>query len=243
MRLLGIPQAVLRAALLLPLIPTVPAAQDRRLDHNFHGWYAYFGDHPVANTRWGVHLEGQFRRHNGITQWQQLLLRPGVNYQATKALTLTAGYAFVRSHRYSDYAAPASAFNEHRIWQQAWLRYRTGKVAWSTRLRFENRFIATGDGHRFENRLRTWQQATVPVSRRAYLTAYDEVWFYVKPYVSASAFDQNRAYGAVGLHLSPHWRMEAGYMNQSLLQRSGRVLESNHTIVISLFSNAVFSRR
>jgi len=64
MRLLGIPQAVLRAALLLPLIPTVPAAQDRRLDHNFHGWYTYFGDHPVANTKWEFTLKDSFA---GIT--------------------------------------------------------------------------------------------------------------------------------------------------------------------------------
>jgi len=78
------------------LSPFLLAAQDRITDHNFHGWFSYFGDHPIAGSKWGAHLEGQFRRHNVITRWQQLLLRPGVNYQATPAVMLTAGYAFVR---------------------------------------------------------------------------------------------------------------------------------------------------
>ncbi len=33
---------------------------------NTNGWYNYFGDHPVSE-RWGVHLEGQWRRHDVIT--------------------------------------------------------------------------------------------------------------------------------------------------------------------------------
>jgi hypothetical protein len=226
-------------AFALALCLLAPAfAQDRDTEHNTHGWYTYFGDHPVAGSRWGVHLEGQFRRHNGITQWQQLLLRPGVNFQATKKLMLTSGYGYVRSHRYSDSAAPGPARHEHRIWNQAWLRYRTGKVAWSSRVRFENRFLETATEYRYENRLRLWQQATVPLSRRLYLNAYDEFWVYVKPFVSASAFDQNRAYVAAGFNLKPGWRFEAGYMNQALLQRTGRVLELNHTMVFSVFSTA-----
>jgi hypothetical protein len=75
-----------------------------------------------------------------------------------------------------------------------------------------------------------------------YLTAYDEIWFYVKPYVSNSAFDQNRIYAGVGFHLKPTLRFETAYLNQTLLQRSGAALEVNHTLVFSLFSNAPFGR-
>jgi hypothetical protein len=231
---------LMAAVLIAPLILT---AADRVLDHNFHGWYSYFGDHPLGDSKWGVHVEGQFRRHNGITQWQQLLLRPGVNYQLTNNLLLTAGYAFVRSNTYSEYAAPAPVTKEHRIWEQAWFRYRTGPVGWSTRLRFENRFIG-GPGARpgesrytYENRFRGWQQVKIPVSRSMYFTAYDEVWFYVKPFQSNSAFDQNRAYAAMGFDLKRSLRLEVGYMNQALLTRSGSRLESNHTIMVSIFGS------
>jgi Protein of unknown function (DUF2490) len=222
-------------------------AGDRPVEHNAHGWYNYFGDHALGRSKWGVHLEGQFRRHDVTNRWQQLLLRPGVNYEVSPKLMLTAGYAFIRSHSYSRYTASTPAAPEHRIWEQAWFRYRSGRTAWTTRLRFENRFLGATDAagarkYRFENRFRAWQQVRVPLSKRLYVTAYDEVWFFVKPYVSNSAFDQNRAYGAVGVNLSPEWRVEAGYMNQALLHRSGAALESNHTLVISIFSHARFGR-
>ena len=232
--------------LFFAVLPCAAADGERPIDHHAHAWFAWFGDHPVAG-RWGVHAEAQVRRHDLGASWQQLLLRPGVNFQVNRKLMLTAGYAFVRSHVYNDHAAPQPATGEHRIWQQAWFRYGS-RVRWSTRLRFENRFIGTVDasgrtGSRFENRFRAWQQVTVPVSRRLYVTAYDEVWFYVNPYVSNSAFDQNRAYGAAGFKAGPHLRVEAGYLNQSLLHRSGARLEQNHTLVISVFSDApIFAR-
>jgi hypothetical protein len=224
--------------LLLTLLPCAAAAADRPTDHHAHAWLAYFGDHPIGNGRWGVHAEAQVRRHNLGTSWQQLLIRPGVNFQVNSKLMLTGGYAFIRSHSYNDNIAQQPATNEHRIWQQAWFRYGS-RVRWSTRLRFENRFI----GLRFENRFRTWQQITVPVSKRMYVTGYDEVWFYVKPYISNSAFDQNRVYGGAGLKAAPHLRVEAGYMNQTVLHRSGARLEQNHTLMISVFSDArLFAR-
>jgi hypothetical protein len=229
---------------LLLILPAVVVAQGRVVDHNAHAWGAYFGDHPLGDSRWGLHLEGQYRRHEYGRQWQQLLLRPGVNYSAGSHLLLTAGYAYARSFSYSDYVARRAPTNEHRIWEQAWLRYRSGSAAWTTRLRFEHRFLenrsAPQSGYRYEHRLRAWQQVTLPLVRKTYVTGYDEAWFYVPPYTSDAPFDQNRAYAGVGLRLNPSWRLEAAYMNQAILHRSGPVLESNHTLVLSLFSSARF---
>jgi hypothetical protein len=232
-----------RALLLALLSPLCLLSQNRVNDHNAHGWYMYFGDHPLASSKWGLHLEGQWRRHNVITQWQQLMIRPGVNYQLTPKVMLTAGYAYIRSNVYSEYAAPGPATPEHRLWEQAWIRYKTGNIGWSTRLRFENRFIGTGRDYRYENRFRAWQQIRIPIAPKTYFTAYDEFWFYVKPYLSNSWFDQNRAYAAVGFELRPTMRLETGYMNQTLLARNGSRLEFNHTLMISLFSTATIFKK
>jgi hypothetical protein len=230
----------MRKILLLAALPWVAVAADRPTDHHAHGWLAYFGDHPIAGSRWGAHLEAQVRRHDLGGSWQQLLLRPGVNFQAHPKVMLTVGYGFARSHRYNDNVPQQSPSNEHRIWQQVWFRYGSPGLRWSTRLRFENRFLAS----RFENRMRAWQQVTVPVSRKLYLTAYDEFWFYVPPYQSNSAFDQNRAYAGIGVRSGSHWRIEAGYLNQTILLRSGSRLEQNHTMMVSIFSDAgLFKRR
>jgi len=45
-----------------PALPRVHA-------NNFHGWWNYFGDHPIGGSKWGVHLEGQWRRHDVAARW------------------------------------------------------------------------------------------------------------------------------------------------------------------------------
>ena len=233
---------VLSTATIVAALGFLAQAQDRQTQQSFRVWFPYFGDHAFGDSRWGVHLEGQIRRQDGIARWQTLLLRPAVNYQANRFLMLSLGYAYARS--YPNPSSPSAPRNEHRVWEQAWLRYKTGKVAWSSRYRLENRFIEqTGGQYRYENRFRAWQQATVPLSKRFYVTGYDEIWFYVKPYQSSSLFDQNRAYGGLGVNIHPGWRFETAYMNQTLLQRSGSVLEVNHILVFSVLSNARFQRK
>ena len=218
---------------------------ERVVDNNFHGWFNYFGDHPLGRSKWGVHLEGQYRRNDLILRWQQLLLRPGINYEVNKSLMLTAGYANVRSYSYSDLSPATPATREHRFWEQAIWKYRAGPAALNSRFRMEHRFLGSANpaqpGYRFENRFRAWEQITLPVKGKTYFTAYDEVWFYISPYVSKSVFDQNRAYVAAGFRVTPTVRIETGYMNQAVFQRSGLVQESNHTFMFSIFSNKPFT--
>jgi hypothetical protein len=137
------------AIVLLGMAPTA-AAQDRQLDQSFRIWFAYYGDHPFGDSRLGLHLEGHIRRQDGIGQWQQILVRPGVNYQVNRLLTLTAGYTYVRAYPNSALSIAGPPTNEHRLWERAWLRYHTGKVAWSSRVRFENRFVESSGVYRFE---------------------------------------------------------------------------------------------
>lgn len=223
--------------------PGFATAQIRVTDQNFHAWFNYFGDHPLKSSRWQLHLESQFRRHE-ILRWQQLLFRPGINYEVSPWLTLSAGYAFIHSYRYGEFPAAHNS-NEHRLWYHSLVRYRNRHANWSSRVRFENRFLE-GFGEngrhefRFENRIRGMQQVRIPLTEGTYLTAYNEVFIFVPPYRGSSAFDQNRAYIAYGRHLNRFWRLEAGYLNQALRHRLDGVLELNHTLVLSLYSHLPF---
>jgi hypothetical protein len=40
-------------------------------------WLSYFGDQPFTKL-WAVHLEGSYRRTLGLSQFEQLELRPGI---------------------------------------------------------------------------------------------------------------------------------------------------------------------
>jgi len=240
---------------LLLLAFGVPAlghvSQGRLHDHNFHGWFVYSGDHPVGG-RWGAHLELQWRRHDFIAQPQQLLLRPAINLRLTERVGFSSGYAYVSTHRYGSYPIPAP-FPEHRIYQQVTLRHGSGKVELQHRGRLEQRWIGTRtaplsgtiglDGWRYQNRVRYLLRLGVPLKNpRWYIAVSNEIFLNLPPRHSAATFDQNRAFAGLGYKLGKDTRLEAGYLQQSLLQRSGRVLELNHTIQIGLYSTLPFRR-
>lgn len=223
--------------LLLLLTASLACAQS---DPNFHGWYQYFGDHPIQGTRWGVHLEGQVRRHDVARSWQNLLLRPAVNFNVNKYIDLTAGYAYVSYHRYGAY--PGRRGHENRLFQDFKVRHEVGKVVLQHRLRFENRWVSTLPS--YENRFRFTLRGTVPIGKsRHYITAWNEMFTPVAPETFPSFSDQNRAAVLWGRKINKYWRTEVGYMLQTVWQRNRLVREDNHTLVISLWSTQPFGKR
>jgi Protein of unknown function (DUF2490) len=223
-------------------------AQDRVSTTNAHAWFNYFGDHPLSN-RWELHLEGQWRRHDLGLQWQQLLLRPGVNYEVNENLILTAGYAFVDTFQYGDYPT-AYRFPEHRLFEQILLKHKAGSVDIQHRYRLEQRYLGERsdpaieriDGWRYENRFRYLMRANIPITsnKKHYLGIYDEFFINFGRNVAANIFDQNRAYVALGLPIARGTKLEIGYMLQTIQQRNGRIFEYNNTLMVSLFSNLPF---
>src|SRR4051812_40848320 len=118
--------------LLLTLGLCLPAVA--ATDNNNNAWFMYFGDHPVEKSRWGVHLEGQWRRTDVGLKWQQLLLRPAVNFQLNKKVMLTGGYGFIMSYPYGNFPTQRMA-PEHRFFEQAAITQRFLKLDWQNRLR------------------------------------------------------------------------------------------------------------
>lgn len=219
---------------------TLPAQSD----HNANGWFMYFGDHPLGKSKWGLHLEGQWRRHDVVVNWQQFLLRPAVNYQVTKNLMLTGGYAFIETYRYGDYPA-RERFPENRVWQQALLTTKFLGRDWQHRLRLEQRFFG-GYAARYENRIRYMLRTNIPLpfgDRKYYLGLYDEILYNFGRDVAFNVFDQNRAYVALGRPIARDTRFEIGFLEQTIQQRNGRIFEHNHTLQVAIFSKIPFGRR
>lgn len=217
------------------------ASLSAQIDNNANGWYMYFGDHPIAKTRWGLHLEGQWRRANLGLAWQQLLLRPGVNFQLNKKVMLTGGYGFVETYRYGDYPFREN-FPEHRFFEQANFTQKFLGLEWQNRLRFEQRNFK-GYVARYENRFRYMLRTSIPLkfdNGKNYIALYDEIMLNYGKNVTFNTFDQNRAYIAFGRILGHQTRLEVGFMEQTLQQRSGRITEHNHTLQIAIFSKLPF---
>jgi len=207
----------------------------------------YFGDHPV-DKHWGIHLEGQARRSTYVSSWQQFLLRPGINYTFNPHVMVTAGYAFAYTYPYGDYPSTRRAFPEHRYWEQLLLRNKLGQVGFQHRLRLEQRMIHTNvtspvpmQQWQWRQRFRYMLRGDIPLpNKRLYLGIYDEFFINFGANRGLRYLDQNRAYGALGVKLSPFEKFEVGYMHQYVPQRNGLIVEHNHTLQFALFSNRPF---
>ena len=229
------------------LAALTPSFAQTITDHNANAWLMYFGDHAL-NSRWGVHLEGQARRSGAGLGWQQLLLRPGVNFQINRLISATVGYGFVNAYPYGAFPSKAT-LPEHRVFEQLWIKHPAGRIDLQHRLRLEQRAMQviptsspTARETEFRQRFRYMLRGDIPVSKRFYLGAYDEFFVNFGGNRGPRYLDQNRAYGALGFKLSGFEKLEIGYLHQYVPQRNNRIIEHNHTLQVGIFSSRPFRK-
>lgn len=244
------------------LIITIIQAQNTRINtYQNIGWYNFFGTAKLDN-KFGIHAEYQWRRDNFITDWQQSLLRVGVNYHATPNVLFRLGYAWIETFPYGEIPINALGrdFTEHRIFQMAQLSHKESIVNFSHRFMFEQRFLGTfsfveattEDKFPMLNRMRYMFRLQLPLKgeviqdKTPYLAMYDEIFIGFGNNVNNNVFDQNRLSALVGYRLNKTWRFEAGYLNQ--IVQFGRqidnrnVFQNNHGFLINTYLNLDFSK-
>lgn len=243
----------------LALLSHAAAGQNTRLnDYNTIGWFTNFTTLRFAE-RWSGHLEYQFRRDNLVADWQQSLLRTGLNYTVNDRLTLRAGYAWIETFPYGDYPLQGAGFRfpEHRLYQMATLSNPVGKVEISHRFMLEQRWVGrfqrgadnsrNFDDWAYSNRLRYMGRVQVPLGqpgpggRAPYAAVYDEIFLGFGRNVGENVFDQNRLGVLLGYRFSPTFRIEGGYFQQIL--QLGREIETrnvfqyNNGIIVNTYLN------
>ncbi len=240
---------------LLAGMTTSEAQSIHQRTNNPNAWYMYMGDHKVS-SRWGVHLEAQFRRYRMGLDPQQLLLRTGINYHVGKQVFFTAGYCFVQTYPYGAFPVKV-AFPEHRFWEQMQVKTQLGRFEWVSRFRLEQRFsnlpvfnavsslYEPGDAE-YTNRFRLLNRFSVPLKGKViaeksfYVTVYDEFFLNFGRKVAFNFLDQNRAYIALGYAIPKVGRLEAGYLEQTVYKPDGIRIENNRTLQLGLSSTMDF---
>lgn len=236
------------------LISFLSIAQ-KQISTQSHGWAMYFGNHKFSE-QWGIHTEYQWRRADGFQNWQQSLMRLGVDYYAKNA-QYTAGYGWIKTFAYGDQPV-ANAFNEHRIWEQLILKNKVGRIEFNHRYRLEQRFLeqwklnSVGsydqNGYVFRNRVRYRFLATMPLSRKEmadktlFLAVYDEPFLQFGKGIAKNILDQNRLYFALGWRFNKNCNIQLGYLNQFVVKTDGIKAERNHTLQIGVTYNLDFSK-
>lgn len=232
-------------------------AQNTRLNnYNIIGWYNYFGTFKVSQ-KFGIHTEYQFRRADLVTNWQQSLLRVGINYQVNPKLQLRLGYAWIETFPYGEIPINGMGkdFTEHRLFQIATITDKFSIIDLSHRFMLEQRWVgrysnmnrSNEDEFPLLNRCRYMLRMQIPLKgkeikdKSTYVTIYDEVFIGFGKNVNENIFDQNRVGILFGYRLSPSTKMESGYINQTL--QLGRevnnrnVFQHNNGLII----NAIFT--
>ena len=226
-------------------------AQNRISDHNTIGWYAINID-PAITKKLSAHIEYQWRRIDIIKYWQQSLLRLGFTYKINPQVSVQAGYGYIKTFPYSEHfvASVRKPFPEHRIYEQVVVTGNVGRVKLTNRLRLEQRFNGVYSSEEDEdpdftylNRIRFMPRIDVPLDKmnKVYAALFDEIFIGFGKNVGQNVFDQNRIAVLVGYNFSKAFRLEGGFLNQTVQlgrQVEGKnVFQYNNGILITGYIN------
>jgi Protein of unknown function (DUF2490) len=220
-------------------------------------WLSYFGDQPLTKL-WAVHLEGSYRRTLGLSQFEQLELRPGITLNESRTQQSLFAYTFFRAQPTANgsFGPPPIVGKqiENRIFEQQQITHRLFDKRDSDpqlihRFRLEQRWQDTavdGKGYAdkiFSQRVRYRLTAKIPLGRSGlpehYFVAYNEV--YVNATLKAmSLFNSDVTYGALGSRLGEHWAVEIGYQFRDSSAASGITGPQDHSLQVYLLSTAPF---
>ena len=204
-------------ALLLALAAAAPAqAQNPEapFDDSAPGVWLVLATDARLGGPWGVAAEVQHRNHTFTGDLEQFVVRSSARYALPDRAAVALGYAFVRSEAEGE---PDRPFDEHRVFQEAVLQQRVASVAFAHRFRYEQRFV---EGLPFQTRYRYALTGTLPFGPAeprpggVFGVASAEAFLRGEGRAGRAVFDRARLYGGLGVHVTPAFNVQAGYVEQ-----------------------------
>ena len=188
------------------LVSAVVAAQQTG-EEKLGSWHMYFGTNRISE-KFSVHTEGQLRYYENGKNFNQLLLRTGINYHISSDAIATLGYGYIISDGTFEEFTDEKNSIEHRVFEQFISKIKVWKFNFEHRYRLEQRFINFNDHTDIQHRARYRIQITFPLSSIFFLNFYDEIFLNLQNEV----FGQNRLYGAVGANIANNLSIQAGFL-------------------------------
>ncbi|CAM4403792.1 DUF2490 domain-containing protein [Zobellia nedashkovskayae] len=170
-------------------------------------WHMYFGTNKVSD-KFSIHTEGQLRYYEQADNFNQLLLRTGLNYHINPDAIVTMGYGYITTDgTFEEFPGEANS-REHRIFEQLILKNKVWEFLFEHRYRLEQRFLDFGETTETQHRARYRIQVTLPLTDIFFLNFYDEIFLNLQDDV----FGQNRLYAALGVNVTDNLSVQAGYL-------------------------------
>ena len=189
------------------LLGTLTANAQQPGEDEMGAWYMYFGTNKISE-RLSIHTEAQFRFYETTSNFNQMLLRTGLNYHIDPNAIATGGYAFIDTdNNFYEFEGEINS-KEHRIFEQFILKNKVWEFLFEHRYRLEQRFLDFGETTDTQHRARYRIQMTLPLTNTFFLNFYDELFINLQD----DLFGQNRLYGAVGVNITENTSLQLGYM-------------------------------
>ena len=192
---------------LLALVSGLVALAQENGENKWGSWHMYFGTNKISE-KLSIHTEAQLRYYEQGQNFNQLLLRTGLNYHIGANAIVTMGYGFIATDGTFEEISEEVDSKENRIFEQFILKNTIGKLGFEHRYRFEQRFLNSGNRTDTQHRARYRLQVTVPLTKVIFLNFYDELFINLQNEV----FGQIRLYGAVGFNVFKSVSLQVGYL-------------------------------
>ena len=235
---------------------TTKAQNTRIIDYNSIGWYNAFITKKITD-KWSAHLEYQWRRDEFILHGQQSLLRTGINYKVNSKLLVRVGYAWIETFPYGsiNLQAAGKTFTEHRAFQALLINDQMGALEIQHRFMLEQRWIGRykkpdiiiEDDYVHVNRMRYMLRLQMPLGKKLiedktfYVAMYNEIFVQFGENVQENIFDQNRLGALIGYKLNKYFKLELGYLNQTVLFgreiNGNNILQKNNGFIMNTYLN------
>jgi len=173
-------------------------------------WYILATNNKVSDNL-SIQAQTQFRFYEVASELEQFKIRAGATYKFTKALSVSAGYAYFRTDPSYTSNQPLE-FNEHRLYEDISLSNSFGKLGIKHRYRIEHRFFDFEDGNDTRHWMRYMLKLSYPVTEQISVDLYDEIFINLQ----TPLFGQNWLGGGVSYKLNDLLKLRAGYQRISL---------------------------
>lgn len=230
--------------LLFPVIALGQVQTEKVVNEQTQTWVSInsvtkFSDH------WGIVADAHIRSNEVFHDNNFYFLRGGISYIPNPAVSITGGYAHMwlapTKEGWNTYS------DENRIYQQAQMTTKIGKVSVLQRLRNEQRWQEkivndeeTGE-NRFTNRVRYLVSFNIPVFKKKtapMLVLSDEILVHFGEEVIYNTFDQNRLFIGIRQSINPKLSFDFGYMNVYQQKYTGYQYDMNHTLRLFFYLNS-----
>jgi long-subunit fatty acid transport protein len=192
---------------LLMLISAFTVEAQVNGEEKLGSWHMYFGTNRISNNL-SIHTEAQLRYYEQAENFNQLLLRTGINYHFDPNAWATFGYGYIVTDGSFEEFPDETNSIEHRIFERFFLKNKVWEFNFEHRYTLEQRFLDFGDSNDVQHRMRYRLQMTLPLTNTFFLNFYDEIFINLQDDI----FDQNRLYAALGVNVTENLSVQAGYL-------------------------------